>query len=153
MIRSLYTRVVLIFLVSVIGGTILSFFVATWVFKDKLNENLKLPLLYFGQDIARIYETLPLHEAHTFVSGMKQLNSYHVRVYEESDQFQSYGTLGGHKPATVTMEQVKKILAGEVVQVNPSGISTTLLGLPFTTETGTKQCLLNRSAPLPPLLS
>ncbi|BBH24875.1 hypothetical protein Back11_62200 [Paenibacillus baekrokdamisoli] len=138
MIRSLYTRVVLIFLVSVIGGTIISFFVSTWVFKDKLNENLQIPLLYFGQDIARIYEKLPLREADDFVSGMNQLKSYHIRIYEETGQFQSYGALNGHNPTTVTMEQVKKVLDGEVVQVNPTGVATVLLGLPLTTDMGTK---------------
>lgn len=138
MIKSLYTRVVLIFLVSVIGGTIIAFFVATWVFEDKLNENLQIPLLYFGQDIARIYEKLPLSEANTFVSGMNQLKSYHIRIYEETGQFQSYGALNGDKPATVTMEQVTKVLGGEIVQVNPSGVSTVLLGMPLTTEMGTK---------------
>ncbi|MWV46250.1 HAMP domain-containing protein [Paenibacillus sp. HJL G12] len=148
MIKSLYTRVVLTFLVSVIGGTVISFFVATWVFRDKLNENLQIPLFYFGQDIARIYNTLPLHEADAFVSGMDQLKYYHLRIYEESGRLQSYGTtLNGHQPATVTMEQVKKVLAGEVVQVNPSGISTTLLGLPFTTDTGTKAMFIEPIGP------
>ncbi|MFD0589362.1 ATP-binding protein [Paenibacillus sp. GCM10027627] len=147
MIKSLYTRVVLIFLVSVIGGTVISFFVATWVFKDKLNENLQLPLLYFGQDIVKIYHTLPLDEADKFVSGMDQLNYYHLRIYEQSGQFQSYGALGGHKPAAVTTEQVNKVLAGEVVQVNPTGISTTLLGLPFTIETGTKAMFIEPIGP------
>ncbi|AKG36825.1 sensor histidine kinase [Paenibacillus durus] len=147
MIRSLYTRVVLTFLVSVIGGAVLSFFVATWVFRDKLDENLRIPLLYFGQDIARIYQALPLSEADAFVSGMNQLNYYHLRIYEETGEFQSYGTLNGHNPAAVTMEQVKKVLAGEVVQVNPSGISTTLLGMPFSTETGTKAMFLEPISP------
>ena len=27
---------------------------ATWVFKDKLNENLQIPLLNFGQDMVQI---------------------------------------------------------------------------------------------------
>ncbi|WP_442600470.1 sensor histidine kinase [Paenibacillus sp. KN14-4R] len=147
MIRSLYTRVVLTFLVSVIGGTILSFFVATWVFKDKLNENLQIPLLYFGQDIARIYETFPLHEAETFVHGMNQLKSYHIRIYDETGQFQSYGTLNGENPASVTMEQIKKVLDGGVVQVNPIGVSTILLGLPVTTEMGTKAMFVEPIAP------
>ncbi|QTH45230.1 HAMP domain-containing histidine kinase [Cohnella sp. LGH] len=147
MIKSIYTRVVLTFLVSVIGGTVLSFFVATWVFRDKLNENLQIPLLYFGQDIARIYKKLPLPEADAFVSEMNQLKSYHLRIYEAPGQFQSYGTVNGHKPATVTMEQVKKVLAGEIVQINPSGISTTLLGLPFTTDTGTKAMFIEPIGP------
>lgn len=45
------------------------------------------------------------------------------------------------------MEQVKKVLSGEIVQVNPSGISTTLLGLPFTTETGTKAMFIEPIGP------
>ncbi|MFM9278191.1 sensor histidine kinase [Paenibacillus jiagnxiensis] len=138
MIRSLYTRVVLTFLVSVIGGTTLSFYVATWVFKDKLNESMQIPLLHFGQDVARIYETLPLREADNFLSGMNQLKSYHIRIYEETGQFQSYGALNGHNPATVTMEQVKKVLDGEVVKINPIDATANLLGMPLTTEMGTK---------------
>ena len=95
MIRSLYTRVVLTFLVSVIGGTLISLFVTTWVFQDKLNENLRIPLLRFGQDIERIYETLPSREADALISGMKQLDSYHIRIYDENGQVQSYGVLNG----------------------------------------------------------
>lgn len=147
MIKSLYTRVVLIFLVSVIGGTIIAFFVATWVFEDKLNENLRIPLLNFGRDVAKIYETLPLGEADKFVSDMNQLNSYHIRIYEESGQFQSYGALNGHKLATVTMEQVKKVIDGEIVQVNPSGVSTVLLGLPMTTERGKQAMFVEPISP------
>ncbi|OXM16343.1 sensor histidine kinase [Paenibacillus herberti] len=147
MISSIYTRVVLIYLVSVIGGTILSFFVATWVFEDKLNENLKTPLRYFSQDIVRIYETFPLSEADTLVSGMNQLNSYHIRIYEDSGQFRSYGALHGQSPITVTKEQVKRVLDGEVVQVNPSGIATLLLGLPLKTEMGTKAMFVEPIAP------
>lgn len=138
MIKSLYTRVVLTFLVSVIGGTIIALFVTTWVFEDKLNENLRFPLLNFGQDIVRIYETIPLREADSLISGMKQLDSYHIEIYDETGQFQSYGKINGHKPTTVTMEHIKKVLNGEVVQVNPNGGSSILIGLPLKTEMGTK---------------
>ncbi|MEK4092538.1 sensor histidine kinase [Viridibacillus sp. FSL H8-0110] len=147
MTKSLYTRVVLTFLVSVIGGTIIAFFMSTWVFKDKLNENLKFPLLHFGQDIVRIYETLPLREAESFVSGMKQLDSYHIRIYDETGQFQSYGSLNGHNPVTVTNEQLKEVLDGKVVQVNPNGVASFFLGLPLKTEMGTKAMFVEPLAP------
>ncbi|MCP3793856.1 MULTISPECIES: sensor histidine kinase [Paenibacillus] len=138
MIRSLYTRVVLTFLVSVLAGTIIAFFVTFWVFEEKLNENLQTTLFNFGQDIVRVYETNPLREADLFVSGMKQLDSYYIRIFDETGQFQSYGTLNGQKPVTVTMDQVKKVLGGEVVQVNPSSVSMNLLGLRLKTEMGMK---------------
>ncbi|AIW40208.1 HAMP domain-containing sensor histidine kinase [Paenibacillus sp. FSL M7-0802] len=138
MIRSLYTRVVLTFLVSVLAGTIIAFFVTFWVFEEKLNENLQTTLFNFGQDIVRVYETIPLREADLFVSGMKQLDSYYIRIFDETGQFQSYGTLNGQKPVTVTMDQVRKVLGGEVVQVNPSSVSMNLLGLRLKTEMGMK---------------
>ncbi|AJS60065.1 sensor histidine kinase [Paenibacillus sp. IHBB 10380] len=147
MIRSLYIRVVLTFLVSVIGGTIISFFVSTWIFEEKLNENAQINLRNFGQDIVRIYKTLPLREADSFVSGMKQLDSYYIRIYEATGQFQSYGKLNGHKTATVTMEQLKKVLDGGVVQDAPNGIATVLLGLPLKTEMGTKAMFLETLSP------
>lgn len=147
MIRSLYIRVVLTFLVSVIAGTIISFYVSTWIFEEKLNENAQINLRNFGQDIVQIYKILPLREADSFVSGMKQLESYHIRIYEATGQFQSYGKPNGHKPANVTMEQLKKVLDGGVVQDSPRGVATVLLGLPLKTEMGTKAMFLEMLAP------
>ncbi|MBP1993722.1 sensor histidine kinase [Paenibacillus eucommiae] len=147
MIKSLYTRVVLTFLVSVIGGTIIAFFVSTWLFEENLSKNSQIVLRNFGQDIVRIYETIPLREANSFVSGMKQLNSYHIRIYEAADQFYSYGTLNGHNPATVTTEQVKKVLAGEVVQVHTKSIAVVLIGLPLKTEMGMKALFVEAITP------
>ncbi|GKS12780.1 two-component sensor histidine kinase [Paenibacillus chitinolyticus] len=147
MIKSLYIRVVLTFLVSVIAGTVIAFFVSTWIFEDKLNENAQINLRNFGQDIVRIYKTLPLREADSFVSEMKQLDSYYIRIYEATGQFQSYGKLNGHKPAVVTEEQLKKVIDGGVVQDTPNGIASVLLGLPLKTETGTKAMFLETLAP------
>ncbi|WNS41381.1 HAMP domain-containing sensor histidine kinase [Paenibacillus sp. MMS20-IR301] len=147
MIRSLYTRVVLIFLVSVIGGTVLSFFVATWLYRDKLNENLQIPMLRFGKDIVRIYDTFPDSEADDFVRGMNQLQSYYIRIYEAAGQYQSYSEPPGAQLETITAEQVNQVLAGAVVQGNKSGLSTTLLGLPLTTDNGTKAMFIEPIGP------
>lgn len=147
MIRSLYIRVVLTFLVSVIAGTVISFFMSTMIFEDQLNENAQINIRNFGQDVVQIYKTLPLSEAESFVSEMKLLNSYHIRIYDATGQFQSYGKLNGHKSAAVTKEQLKKVLEGGVVQDNPNGIATVLLGLPVKTEVGTKAMFLETLAP------
>ncbi len=147
MIKSLYIRVVLTFLVSVIAGTVIAFYASTWIFEDKLNQNAQINLRNFGQDVIRIYKTLPLPEADAFVSEMKQLNSYYIRIYEATGQFQSYGKLNGHKPAAVSMDNLKKVIDGGVVQDTPNGIATVLLGLPLKTEMGTKAMFLETLAP------
>lgn len=147
MIKSLYIRVVLTFLVSVIAGTVIAFYMSTWIFEEKLNENAQINLRNFGQDVVHIYKTLPLREADAFVSEMKQLDSYYIRIYEATGQFQSYGKLNGHTPAPVTSEQLKKVLEGGVVQATPNGIASVLLGLPLKTEIGTKAMFLETLAP------
>ncbi|WP_410771515.1 sensor histidine kinase [Fontibacillus sp. BL9] len=147
MIKSLYIRVVLTFLVSVIAGTFISFFVTTRIFEEKLNENAQINLRNFGQDVVGIYNALPLREADLFLSKMKQLDAYYIRIYEATGQFESYGNLKGHKPATVTTEQLKKVINGSVVQDNPNGIAAILLGLPLQTEGGTKAMFLEMLPP------
>lgn len=138
MIRSLYTRVVATFLAAIILGTVIGFIITFWVYREKLNETMHTTLNNFSQDIARIYEILPVDEANLYVSGMRQLNAYHVRIYDGTGQFQSYGALNGHSPATVTVDQVKKVLDGEIVRVNASTVSPNLLGLPLKTKMGMK---------------
>ncbi|WP_144557641.1 sensor histidine kinase [Shouchella miscanthi] len=147
MISSLYTRVVLIFLSSVIGGTVIAFFVATWIFEEQLNENLQITLLDFGQDIAQLYEAFPLEEADSFVSGMKQLNSYHIRIYEETGELQSYGSFDEDSISRVTKEEVEEVLSGELVQVPTNGINPIRLGMPLTTEAGTKAMFVESVSP------
>lgn len=142
MIRSLYTRVVLIYLSAVIVGTLISFFVATMLFGEELMEYAQLPMQNLAQDIQGVYELLPVEEADEIVGRLNQLKSYHVRIYSQADQFRSYGETNGYMPVTITMEQVMRVLSGETVKVVPSGASVTLLGVPFTTQTGAKAMFL-----------
>ncbi|AIQ47377.1 histidine kinase [Paenibacillus sp. FSL R7-0273] len=147
MVRSLYTRVVLIFLASVIGGTLISFLLAAWIFEDKLNENLQIPMIYFGQDIARMYGTFPADEASAYVSGMSQLKMYNLRFFDETGEYESFGEPNEYQPATVTKEQINLILNGDVVQVNRGVVSTTLVGLPFTSNGETKAMFIDQRTP------
>ncbi len=145
MIKSLYTRVVLTFLVAVIGGTVVSFFVATWIFKDKLNEYLQIPLLNFGQDIVLIFDTMPFQEADNLLSQMNQLKSYDVYVYDGAGKMKAYGDAPSDKLVDVTKTQVRDVLDGKVVQVNPN-VSSGLVGMPLTTDKGTKAMFIEPKA-------
>ncbi|GAA3401174.1 HAMP domain-containing sensor histidine kinase [Paenibacillus hodogayensis] len=138
MISSLYTRVVLTFLASVIGGTIIASFTTTWLYQEKLNDNLLANVVHFGQDVARIYDALPLEEADSYVSGMNQLHSYSIRMYDKDGHLQSYGELNGQRVSEVTPEQISQVLAGEVLQISSKGLVPVLLGMPLHTDTGMK---------------
>ncbi|WP_434751283.1 sensor histidine kinase [Paenibacillus amylolyticus] len=147
MIKSLYIRVVVTFLVSVIAGTVFAFLLSTWIFEDQLNENSHINIRNFGQDVVQIYKTLPLSEADAFVNKMKQLDLYYIRMYEPSGQFQTYGKAIDHNPISVTKEQLQKVLEGAVVEATPNGLGTVLLGLPVRTSNGTRAMFLETLSP------
>ncbi len=147
MIKSLYTRVVLTFLVSIIGGTIIAYFVTTWVFENKLNDNLHVTLIDFGQDIVRIYERFPSNEVDSFISEMKQLNSYYIRIYEENGQFKFFGTPEDNDETTITLEQINMVLNGARVEVKTKLTNPVLLGLPLKTDTGSKALFVGYRPP------
>lgn len=139
MIRSLYIRVILTYLLSVIVGSVIAYTLAVWAYNEKLNENSQVLLMNFGQDIVRLYETMPENMANEYISGIKQLDSYHVRIYDKSGLVSSYGALKDHLPATVTVNQVNQVLHGGMVQINAGGgVTSILLGLPLETEAGSK---------------
>ncbi|WP_141503089.1 sensor histidine kinase [Paenibacillus luteus] len=146
MIKSLYIRVIFTFLTAVLVGIIIAFTITFLIYQEKMNENLQTTLANYGQDIARIYETVSLREADLIVSGMKLLNSYNIRIYDETGQTQYFGSLKGQNPTILSMADVKKILAGEVIQVNPSITSQSLLGLSMKTESGTKALIIESIA-------
>jgi len=138
MIQSLYIRVVITFLSAVVAGIIIAFVVTFLTFQENLNENLHLTLYGLGQDITRIYEKIPLQDADAIISGMSLLDSYTIRIYDEYGQFKTFGSLDGKNPIILSMADVSKVLAGEVIQVDPSITSQSLLGLPLETEAGTR---------------
>lgn len=147
MIKSLYIRVVVTFLISVIAGTVIAFLLSTWIFEDQLNENSHINIRNFGQDVVEIYKTLPLSEADAFVNKMKQLNLYYIRMIEPSGQVHTFGKAIDHKPISVTKEQLQNVLEGAVVEATPNGLGTVLLGLPVRTAEGTRAMFLETLSP------
>ncbi|OWA35823.1 two-component sensor histidine kinase [Saccharibacillus sp. O16] len=134
MIRSLYTRIVVIFLVSVVAGTLLSFFMVTWAFREQLNDNLQIPLVQFGQDVARLYETFPADQAEAYVREMNQLASYRIRIYKAVDRYQLYGAPDDSRTVYASSEQVERVLHGEQIRINSKGVTIELIGIPFQIE-------------------
>ncbi|MCK6073567.1 sensor histidine kinase [Paenibacillus silvae] len=147
MIKSLYIRVVVTFLVSVIAGTLIAFFLSTWIFEDRLNDNAHINIRNFGQDVIQIYQTLPLSEADAFINKMKQLDLYYIRMFEPSGQLLTFGKHRDHQPLSVTGEQIQKVLEGKTLELTPNGLGTVLLGLPIQTASGTRAMFLETLSP------
>lgn len=153
MIRSLYVRVVLTFLISVIAGIVVAFFVATAVFQEKVNDALTSGAMSFSLDAARLYETMPAGDADRFVSDMKQLESYYIRIYDKAGLIQTYGQPNKIDPAVIAPELIDRVLDGEVYH-GTAGKKTDpfIVGVPIHTDNGTKAMFVQPIYPSASLL-
>lgn len=143
--KSLYTRVVVTFIGSILLGCVISFFFVTWMYEDELNDSLQETLLDFAQDVAHIYDTLPTQEAEKFVSNMKQLNSFYIRIYDEGGQVHSYGEFKGDEPIPVTKAQLATVFNGNISKMETNGINAIHIGLPIKVGAEHKAMFVERS--------
>lgn len=144
--KSIYTRVVVTFIGSILLGCVISFFFVTWMYEDELNDSLQETLLDFAQDVAHIYDTLPAQEAEKFVSKMKQLNSFYIRIYDERGQIdQSFGVFRGDEPIPVTKAQLATVFQGNISKMETNGINAVHIGLPIQVGAEHKAMFVERS--------
>lgn len=144
--KSLYTRVVVTFIGSILLGCVISFFFVTWLYEDELNDSLQETLLDFAQDVAQIYDILPAQEAENFVSEMKQLNSFYIRIYNERGQIdQSFGIFKGDEPIPVTQAQLATVFNGNISKMETNGINAVHIGLPIKVGAEHKAMFVERS--------
>lgn len=144
--KSIYTRVVVTFIGSILLGCVSSFFFVTWMYEDELNDSLQETLLDFAQDVAQIYDILPSQEAEKFVSEMKQLNSFYIRIYDERGQIdQSFGIFRGDEPIPVTEAQLATVFKGNISKMETNGINAVHIGLPIKVGIERKAMFVERS--------
>lgn len=144
--KSIYTRVVVTFIASILLGCVISFFFVTWLYEDELNDSLQETLLDFAQDVAQIYDILPAKDAEKFVSEMKQLNSFYIRIYNEGGQIdQSFGIFKGDEPIPVTQAQLDTVFKGYISKMETNGINAVHIGLPIKVGIEHKAMFVERS--------
>ncbi|MFD2116695.1 sensor histidine kinase [Paenibacillus yanchengensis] len=148
MIRSLYVRIVIIFIAAVVGGITVSFMITTNIYRHQLNENMLLPLQNFGQDIALIYQYLPTQEAEQYISNMQQLHTYRITIFDATKQLASYGLPDLEQPSVnISDAQITTVLSGQTVQVNPTGLTTVLFGMPLSMDGNTTAMFIEPLSP------
>jgi signal transduction histidine kinase len=116
------------------------------MYEDELNDSLQETLLDFAQDVAQIYDTLPAQDAEKFVSEMKQLNSFYIRIYDERGQInQSFGVFRGDEPIPVTKVQLATVFKGNISKMETNGINAVHIGLPIKVGIERKAIFVERS--------
>jgi signal transduction histidine kinase len=81
MTKSLYVRVVITFVVSVIFSLVLAFFFSTLLYKNQISTLEEKQLVATGKEIILRYQQMPTTTVHGSIQGVGLLTNYRIQIY------------------------------------------------------------------------
>ncbi|WEK53206.1 MAG: HAMP domain-containing sensor histidine kinase [Candidatus Cohnella colombiensis] len=137
MIKSLYFRMICIFLGSVIFSIIIGFVITNQLYKDQLIGLTQDNLIANGKAIIQAYKQSEPHSREALIEGMSALPLYSVRLYDETgNTVTEAGSVANNNHAfVVSDERLASVLQGGVNREKPrKGFEHIGVGLPFDIE-------------------
>ncbi|MGG4143045.1 HAMP domain-containing sensor histidine kinase [Paenibacillus algorifonticola] len=130
MIKSLYTRIVLVFLAVIIVGLISSLLIGLALFQKDLNKAGQNDMIAAGREIVQLYERNPPQHHEEFMMSMAKLTSYPFQLVAETSAWELYGFDHPEFAVSIRPEAVRMVLKGELYRSSKSD-EDTFVGLPF----------------------
>jgi signal transduction histidine kinase len=132
MVKSLYVRVVLTFIASVILSLILAFFLATLLYKNQLAARMQEELITSGKQIIRSYEQSSSNNIEGFINVVGVLPNYKVQIYNNQTE-PVFITERSDQKFDLKKEQLASVLSGGVYRgiLKTDGHKGPVVGLPF----------------------
>jgi signal transduction histidine kinase len=135
MIKSLYVRVVLIFIGAVLLSLIMAFFVSSLLYSNQVKSLVQEDLITNGKNIIRTYEQSSPASFEAFINGVSTLSNYRIQIYNGNGE-SIFNGRRNDKQHQIEQEQISHVLQGGIFRVNESiggkDLSNRLIiGLPF----------------------
>jgi signal transduction histidine kinase len=136
MIKSLYARVVLTFILSVILSLILAFFLATLLYKNQITSLAEKQLITSGKQIIQSYQQSQTSNLEDLTQGEGLLLNYRVQIYNDKGDAILNQSVKNQK-LIMNKDQIQFVLNGGVYRgelhgtPNQSATEGLLFGLPF----------------------
>jgi signal transduction histidine kinase len=133
MTKSLYVRVVITFVASVMLSLILAFFLATLLYKNQVNALVEAELIDNGKQIIRNYEQSSVDGLNGFIKGMGLIHNYKVQIYDSNGAGVNANN-GNPIDFHIKKEWLDYVLKGGVYRSatqSSHGPKELLVGLPF----------------------
>ncbi|GGG03859.1 sensor histidine kinase [Paenibacillus aceti] len=129
MIRSLYTRVVLTFLLAVIAGLSIAF-VATWtIFQTRLEKEIEEEVLAVSSDLVESYAQASDQSLDSLRNHARALRNYSIRIIDQSGDILVLNSPYADHGIAVPSEESRRVLNGETVVFTDRGAK--IVGRPF----------------------
>jgi signal transduction histidine kinase len=135
MMRSLYMRVVLTFLVSVILGLTVAFFTMLWLYKDSFNSLVKQQFSDTAHDLAGALSRIDPEEWDDLLKEQHWKKSLLLTIVDPAGKT----IYSGEKPkgkATISREAVETLRSGGYYESDIESVSDRIYGMPVPTRYG-----------------
>ncbi|OAB32461.1 hypothetical protein PMSD_15845 [Paenibacillus macquariensis subsp. defensor] len=126
MIRSLYVRVVLIFLLAVIVGLAIAFIVTSVIFEKQLTKEVQDETMSVSNDIIDTYVDTADQGTKSLRNNVRALRYYSIRIVGRSGDVVAYHARNTTTDISVTPEQIAQVLNGETIVLDEE-----FIGRPF----------------------
>lgn len=133
--KSLYVRVVLLYLVSVIAGLLVSAIITTSLYEKKMIQWDQDNLIRVGKDMVRVYTKVMPGELEPMLEELGTLVNGRIQLYTMQGERRSFGTrLDENDDPTIDLETVQRVVGGETVRIHSKATGLTTVGIPFPTK-------------------
>ncbi|MGX1832281.1 sensor histidine kinase [Paenibacillus taichungensis] len=129
MIKTLYVRIILTFLVVIIFSLLSSFLVGLFLFKKEVNHLGQNDMIAAGEEMIRLYEQTHPEDRDAFIKSMVKISTYPIHLYDVSGNVTFYD-LDNTDTVQIAPEVVQMVLQGQVYR-SPAEVAQTFIGLPF----------------------
>lgn len=116
MIKSLYIRVVLTFLATILAAIVCASFMGLLLFQRDLNDLQQEEMRAAGEHILSVYEQAEAGDLERFIRDVSALSSYPAHILSETDYKEAYKSINDTYDVRLTPEAVQKVLGGEIYQ-------------------------------------
>ncbi|WHX49088.1 HAMP domain-containing sensor histidine kinase [Paenibacillus woosongensis] len=128
MIKSLYVRIVVMFLVAILVSLLTSTMVIGYLYQRQIQDQTQDYMITLGQSLIRIFERVGYDRRALVMDDIKDLaNMVSMQVFDGSLSEEKYGS---DSLIEVSREQVERVLQGETLKGTTSE-GHTYVGLPF----------------------
>ncbi|MGC5776409.1 sensor histidine kinase [Paenibacillus pabuli] len=129
MIKTLYVRIILTFLVVIIFSLLSSFLIGLFLFKKEVNHLGQNDMIAAGEEMIRLYEQTQPEDREAFIKSMVKISTYPIHLYDVSGNV-TYYDLDNTDTVHIAPEVVQMVLQGQVFR-SPAEVDQTFIGLPF----------------------
>lgn len=129
MIKTLYVRIIITFLVVIIFSLLSSFLIGLFLFKKEVNHLGQNDMIATGEEMIRLYEQTHPEDREAFIKSMVKISTYPIHLYDVSGNV-TYYDLDNTETVQIAPEVVQMVLQGQVYR-SPAEVDQTFIGLPF----------------------